>query len=206
MSEAHEAPIKNPKQLIALVIASFALPVIVIALLVHYVDNATRTGAGTDGLSHEQVSRRIAPVARVEVRPDQGQRASDTLAAALAPAAATPSAAVISSNSTQAAAAAIAAIPSAPPPGSAATSSSADAAQAGKALYQQICQACHAAGVAGAPKLGDKAAWAPRLKESMDTVYHYALHGKGAMPPKGGSNASDADVKAAVDYMVSTVK
>ncbi|MCG1017348.1 MULTISPECIES: cytochrome c5 family protein [Burkholderiaceae] len=204
MSEAHEAPIKNPKQLIALVIASFALPVIIIALLVSYVDNATRTGAGTDGLSHEQVSRRIAPVARVEIRDastlGEGQRASDTSAAA------TQSAAAASSSSAQAAAAAIAAISSAPPSGSAATSASADATQAGKALYQQVCQACHAAGIAGAPKLGDKAAWAPRLKESMDTVYHYALHGKGAMPPKGGSNASDADVKAAVDYMVGAAK
>ncbi|WP_338926130.1 cytochrome c5 family protein [Mycetohabitans endofungorum] len=202
MSEAHEAPIKNPKQLIALVIASFALPVIIIALLVNYVDNATRTGAGTDGLSHEQVSRRIAPVARVEIRDAStlGQRASDTSAAA------TQSATAASSSSAQAAAAAIAAISSAPPSGSAATSASADAAQAGKALYQQVCQACHAAGIAGAPKLGDKAAWAPRLKESMDTVYHYALHGKGAMPPKGGSNASDADVKAAVDYMVGAAK
>ncbi|MCG1041206.1 c-type cytochrome [Mycetohabitans sp. B8] len=204
MSEAHEAPIKNPKQLIALVIASFALPVIIIALLVNYVNNGTRTGAGTDGLSHEQVSRRIAPVARVAVRdantPGEGQLASDTSAAE------TQSAAVANSGSAQAAAAAIAAIASTPPSGSAATSASADAAQAGKALYQQVCQTCHAAGVAGAPKLGDKAAWAPRLKESMDTVYHYALHGKGAMPPKGGSNASDADVKAAVDYMVGAAK
>ena len=83
---------------------------------------------------------------------------------------------------------------------------SADASQAGKALYTQVCQACHAAGVLNAPKFGDKAAWAPRLKEPMDTVYDYALHGKGAMPPKGGSTASDADVKAAVDYMVSAAK
>src|SRR5260364_172377 len=50
-----------------------------------------------------------------------------------------------------------------------------------------------------APKQGDKAAWAPRLKESMETIYRYALKGKGNMPPKGGSNASDTDVKAAVD-------
>ena len=71
---------------------------------------------------------------------------------------------------------------------------------------QQVCQACHAAGVLNAPKFGDKDAWAPRLKEPMDTVYNYALHGKGAMPPKGGSTASDADVKAAVDYMVSAAK
>jgi cytochrome c5 len=88
----------------------------------------------------------------------------------------------------------------------AAGGTSADASQAGKALYQQVCQACHAAGVLNAPKFGDKEAWAPRLKDPMDTIYNYALHGKGAMPAKGGSTASDADVKAAVDYMVSAVK
>jgi cytochrome c5 len=88
----------------------------------------------------------------------------------------------------------------------AAGTQSADASQAGKALYMQICQACHAAGVLNAPKYGDKEAWATRLKEPMDTVYNYALHGKGAMPPKGGSTASDADVKAAVDYMIAGSK
>jgi cytochrome c5 len=101
--------------------------------------------------------------------------------------------------------AAMASIPQAAAPAAGATQS-ADASQAGKALYTQVCQACHAAGVLNAPKLGDKEAWAPRLKDPMDTVYNYALHGKGAMPPKGGSTAPDADVKAAVDYMVSAVK
>ena len=100
------------------------------------------------------------------------------------------------------AAAALAALPSAP----AATTPAADANQAGKALYTQVCQACHAAGVLNAPKFGNKDDWAPRLKDPMDVVYNYALHGKGAMPPKGGSNASDADVKAAVDYMVNAAK
>ncbi|GLU35082.1 c-type cytochrome [Trinickia caryophylli] len=99
-----------------------------------------------------------------------------------------------------------AAAPAAPAPSPATPTASADAAQAGKALYEKVCQACHAAGVLNAPKFGDKAAWAPRLKEGMDVVYNYALHGKGAMPPKGGSNASDADVKAAVDYMANAAK
>ena len=102
--------------------------------------------------------------------------------------------------------AAMASVPQAAAAPASGATQSADASQAGKALYQQVCQACHAAGVLNAPKFGDKEAWAPRLKEPMDTVYNYALHGKGAMPPKGGSNASDADVKAAVDYMVSAVK
>ena len=65
---------------------------------------------------------------------------------------------------------------------------------------------CHAAGVAGAPKLGDKAAWAPRLAQGMDTLAQSAIKGKGAMPARGGSSASDADLRAAVEYMAGTVK
>ena len=74
---------------------------------------------------------------------------------------------------------------------------------AGEALYKSVCFACHASGVAGAPKFGDKAAWAPRIATGMDTLVKAAIHGIGAMPPKGGSSASDADIKAAVEYMVS---
>lgn len=77
----------------------------------------------------------------------------------------------------------------------------------GKAIFGQVCTACHSTGVAGAPKAGDKGAWAPRLGAGIEHLYASALKGKGAMPPKGGNPAlSDADVKAAVDYMVSLVK
>lgn len=66
---------------------------------------------------------------------------------------------------------------------------------------------CHAAGVAGAPKLTDKAAWATRIAQGKDTLYTSSLKGKGAMPAKGGNpSLSDADVKAAVDYMVGQTK
>ncbi|MEP7298234.1 MAG: c-type cytochrome [Burkholderiales bacterium] len=80
------------------------------------------------------------------------------------------------------------------------------AADAVPALYTQICAVCHAAGVAGAPKIGDKAAWAPRLAQGIDGLTASAIKGKNAMPPKGGSTASDADIKAVVTYMVSSVK
>ncbi len=77
----------------------------------------------------------------------------------------------------------------------------------GEALYKQACQVCHAAGVAGAPKLGDKAAWATRMAGSMDALYNSVLNGKGAMPPRGGAaQASDADLRAAVEFMTATVK
>ncbi|WP_321886118.1 c-type cytochrome [Paraburkholderia bannensis] len=302
MSEApHGAPIKTPGQLIAAVVAGFAVPIVIIILLAYYVDNTTRTGAGTDELSVQQVTSRIAPIAQVSIRDANAPRVYktgeqvyqavcsachasgaagapkfgnsgdwapriaqgyDTLwhtalsgkgamparggtspddysdyeiglavaymanhaganfqdppkpapgaanaanAASGAAAAAPASGADANAAQATAAAAAIAAIPqagSAPADGAA----SADASQAGKALYTQVCQACHAAGVLGAPKFGNKADWAPRLKDPMDTIYNYALHGKGQMPAKGGSNASDADVKAAVDYMVSAAK
>ena len=78
----------------------------------------------------------------------------------------------------------------------------AHAAADGKSVYEKSCKLCHDAGVAGAPKMGDKAAWAPRLKPGMDAVYANTLKGKGAMPPKGTYTGPDADVKAAVDYMV----
>ncbi|TMH10069.1 MAG: cytochrome c5 family protein [Betaproteobacteria bacterium] len=73
-------------------------------------------------------------------------------------------------------------------------------------LYAQTCSACHAAGVAGAPKLGDKAAWAPRLGQGIDALTATVIKGKGAMPPKGGSGASEAEIKTAVAYMVKSAK
>ena len=79
-----------------------------------------------------------------------------------------------------------------------------DTSGEGKAVYDTACFACHASGVAGSPKLGDKDAWAARIAQGADALYATALNGKGAMPPKGGNMAlEDAKVKAAVDYMVS---
>lgn len=85
------------------------------------------------------------------------------------------------------------------------------AAADGKATYDSACAACHAAGVAGAPKLGDKAAWKDRIAQGNDTLYGHAIKGfqgkKGFMPAKGGNAAlKDDAVKAAVDFMVSKSK
>jgi len=77
----------------------------------------------------------------------------------------------------------------------------------GKKVYDTTCMACHATGAAGAPKFGDKAAWAPRLKTGMDALYASSIKGRNAMPPKGGNPAlADAEVKAAVDYMAAAAK
>jgi cytochrome c5 len=95
----------------------------------------------------------------------------------------------------------------APAPATAATPSAAAAKPDGKKVFESTCVVCHGTGVAGAPKFGDKAAWAPRIKQGIDTLYHVALTGKGAMPPRGGNkDLSDAQVKAAVDYMVAAGK
>jgi cytochrome c5 len=74
------------------------------------------------------------------------------------------------------------------------------------ALFAQTCSTCHTPGIAGAPKVGDKAAWAPRVAQGIDALTASAIKGKGAMPPKGGSSASDADIKAVVTYMVNASK
>ena len=77
----------------------------------------------------------------------------------------------------------------------------------GKQVYESVCTVCHGAGIAGAPKTGDKAAWKPRIAQGTATLYEHALKGKGAMPPKGGAMSTpDADIKAAVDYLVSQGK
>ena len=104
-----------------------------------------------------------------------------------------------------------AATPGTPPTaGAIATPAVAGNSDAGKALFNTACTACHTAGIAGAPKFGDKAAWAPRIAQGTNTLYEHAIKGfqgkAGVMPPKGGSTAPDADVKAAVDYMVAAAK
>lgn len=77
---------------------------------------------------------------------------------------------------------------------------------AGIKLYDTICFACHAAGVAGAPKFGDQAAWKPYIETGMDTMLQKAIHGVGAMPPRGGSQASDEELRAAIQHMVNAAK
>jgi cytochrome c5 len=74
----------------------------------------------------------------------------------------------------------------------------------GEQIYQSKCIACHAAGVAGAPKVGDAAAWKPRIAQGMDTLLKHAVNGLNAMPPKGTcANCSEDDLKAAIEFMVS---
>lgn len=127
----------------------------------------------------------------------------------LAPAGGAAAVAPAAMPSTVAAAPGVSTPPAAPPATAAPAATPATANQAAAtvpALYNQICQACHATSVAGSPKLGDKAAWAPRIAQGIDTLTASVLKGKGAMPPKGGSNASEAEIKTVVSYMVNAAK
>lgn len=77
---------------------------------------------------------------------------------------------------------------------------------AGEKLYRSACVVCHASGVANAPKLGDKQAWAPFLAQGADALLATVLKGKGAMPPRGGTAADEASLRAAVAYMMAAAR
>lgn len=301
--EEHSSPIKTPKQLVVTIVLSFVIPIAIIILLVNMVVSGNKVGAGSDTLTQEAITKRIAPVAGFELvdanapkvfktgeqvfaavctachtagvagAPKMGDNAAwapfiksgyDTMlnvalhgkggmpakggnptlsdyevaravvymanksgaslpepaapaeegakkdadaapAAAPAPAAAAPAAAA-SAAAAPTAAAPAAAAPAAPAP-AAAPQQAAAVNPAGEKLYKSVCFACHATGVANAPKFGDKAAWDPYIKTGMDAMVKVAMQGKPPMPPKGGAaNASEDDIRAAVQYMVDAAK
>jgi cytochrome c5 len=76
----------------------------------------------------------------------------------------------------------------------------------GEQAFTLVCSACHTSGINGAPKIGDHAAWAPRLAQGKETLYKDAIAGKGSMPPKGGTTWPDATIRMTVDYMISLNK
>jgi cytochrome c5 len=258
--DQHESFIKTPQQLITVVLAAFAIPIIGIILLVQLVI-AERT-ADPAAMTPEAIASRIQPVGRVEFggasggggagarsgeevvkavcatchqpgvagapkigdkaawgpRIKQGQAALVQSAlkgkGAMPPKGGNPSlsddevARGVAFMANQAGASfkePAAKAPAQKPQAQAAAA--AGGAADGKKVYDSTCTACHTAGVANAPKLGDKAAWAPRIKQGIDTLVQSALKGKGAMPPKGGNaSLSDADLRAAIAYMVSQAK
>jgi len=89
--------------------------------------------------------------------------------------------------------------------GSAVVAAAAGEPRSGEAVYQAACVACHASGVAGAPVYGDPASWSDRIAKGMDALYSSGLNGvpgTGMMAKGGCMNCTDAEVRAAVDYMV----
>jgi cytochrome c5 len=194
-SHADGASKSNPVKT-AIFVALGALALIIgVFLLAKFAVGTHEVGATNEAANKpEMVAKRIAPVTSLLVV----QQAAS--APAVAPATTTPPAVAT------AAPVVAALIPAAAPAGAAPA-----AAGGGEGVYKAGCAACHSAGIAGAPKSGDKAAWAPRIAQGKPTLYEHAIKGyigkAGAMPAKGGNSAlADADVKAAVDYMVALNK
>lgn len=191
MSEHHPGPIEenidaHPGQVaLGVLIAAVAVVVGIILLAQFAIGSYGARSLKDDPLMRpERVAERIAPVAKLAIDPN---------------------APVVPAAPVQAAAPATATV-SVPPP-AAQKSAAAGANDLGKKTFDSVCTACHTAGVAGAPKFGDKAAWAPRIAQGQSTLYNAALHGLRAMPAKGGNpSLSDEQVKAAVDYMVAAAK
>lgn len=80
--------------------------------------------------------------------------------------------------------------------------SAGDGPRDGQAVYNAVCQTCHASGLLGSPILGDAGAWGPRISKGADTLYDHAINGFNAMPAKGGASIPDEEVQNAVDYMI----
>lgn len=279
--EAHNGPIKTPKQLLAAVFFSFVIPIFGIIGLVYYVSSANKPAGTVDTPS--VMAQRIEKIGSVEIRdanrilktgeevykgqcvachaigaagsPKFGDVAAWTpriatgyeallnsalkgkgamaaqgggdyenleIARAVVymtaaaggkfaePVAPTPTAAadasapaVVSMPAPIVVAAAPVAAPVTAPTSALVKVSNGN----GEALYKQVCIGCHAAGVAGSPKFGDKVAWAPRIQTGIDAMTSSVIKGKGAMPPKGGANsATDADIRSAVEYMANAAK
>lgn len=195
-SHANGASKSNPiKTAIFIALGALAL-IIGVFLLAKFAVGTHEIGATNEAANQpEMVAKRIAPVTTLLVVPQPGGAPGTTVAAT--PAAAVPTAAP---------AVVAALIPVALPAGAAPA-----AAGGGEGVYKAGCAVCHSAGIAGAPKSGDKTAWAPRIAQGKPTLYEHAIKGyigkAGAMPAKGGNSAlADADVKAAVDYMVALNK
>jgi cytochrome c5 len=174
--ENHSSLIKTPQQLIIVIVLSFVIPVVGIIMIASAVTGGLKVDNKSGAANPAAVAERLKPAGTLVV----GEPPAQTQAANATPA-----------------------VKSA---GGEPVKTAAGGAEAGKQLYNTVCVACHGAGIAGAPKAGDKAAWKARIATGKDALYNSALHGKNAMPPKGGSNAPDADVKSAVDYMVGMAK
>lgn len=155
----------------------------VIGLVAFILAKVVSRSAEDDQVPSDGVAARVAPMGQVHTGPE-------TLSiAATAPAPATAAKAADTN---------------------AAAESAAPDADSGKAVYDKACFACHAQGIAGAPKHGDMAAWEARLDQGVAVLYDHAINGytgaAGMMPARGGNpSLSDAEVKAGVDYMIAAV-
>ncbi len=145
-----------------------------------------------------------AACSKKEEAPAASAPAASTPPAASAPAEPAPAPAPAPAASAPEASAPAASAPAASGAPAASASAGGGDLALGEKVFNANCVSCHGAGVLGAPKFGDKAAWGPRIAQGKDTLYTHALNGFKMMPPRGGNAAlKDEEVKAAIDYMVS---
>ncbi len=172
----------------------FILAVVVVAIVLIQNMLAHRQSASVvpqDAATTKAIEDRIRPLGEVSI-------AAPTHAAAPVVVTAAPSETPAAATTTPAAPA-VTAVAAAEP----ARAQTVVVSKVGEKTFNAICTGCHSTGALGAPKLGDKAAWAPRIAQGMEVLYNSALKGKNSMPAKGGNpSLSDADVKATVDYIV----
>jgi cytochrome c5 len=168
------------------------------------------TGKAGFNLANADAAPAAAPATPAPAAPAATEAPKAAAPAAPAPVATPAAPAPAEAPKAAAPVAAPAEAPKATPAAPAAAASPAPQAQAvsanaeGEKIYNTLCFSCHAVGVSGSPKLGDKAAWAPRIATGMEALYTSSLKGKNLMPAKGGNPAfTDEQVKAAVDFMVS---
>ena len=189
----HSSPIKTPKQLIVVIVLCFVVTVFGIVMIAMLVTGGMKIDPKSTAMSEEAVAQRLKPVGEVVIaEPGVPVPAVATKSTAAKSAATTAGPAQTTTAGAKVATA------TAKPTGGAAD---------GKKTYDAACAVCHAAGVGGAPKAGDKAAWKARIAQGKDVLYGSAIKGKNLMPPKGGAaSLPDADIKAAVDYLLSQAK
>ncbi|MDP3289173.1 MAG: c-type cytochrome [Methyloversatilis sp.] len=157
---------------------------------------------GNAALTEAEITRAVAYMAN-----ESGGNFAEPKAEDAAPAAAAPAAAAPAPTPIEVPAIAAPAYDDAPVVAAAPAAAPAAAGVDGLAVYNKACASCHAMGVAGAPKFGDKGQWSARLATGLDSMVNNAIKGKGVMPAKGGNPAlKDAEVKAAVEVMVAAVK
>lgn len=179
-------------------------------VLILFVANQVAASDGEDPHMRAAVAERIAPVGRVNVAPPAPPEPAVAEPAPAEPAAAEPAVAddaptdpPATPAASESAAAPVAAEPVVAAAAPATDKASAAAGRSGEEVYNAACTACHLVGVLGAPKLSDTAAWSARLDAAgIDGLVSSVINGKGNMPARAGANISDAEIRVAVDYML----
>ena len=148
--EAHDSPIKTPKQLITVVLLAFLVPITLIVMLSQLVTTGHDTSKDNAALNDEAVAARLKPIGQIEVIDPSAPKVEKT----------------------------------------------------GKEVVDGACGACHGTGALGAPKIGDKAGWGPRLGMGLERLTQSAIKGKNQMPKRGGNDdLSDLELARAIVYM-----